>query len=120
MKDKGKISRRAFVKGATASVAVTTTAFGNSDKKNKPLKQISKKKDRIKKKVLSAVDNLRDDLIKLVCETVRIPSVTPGYPGPQYDSSDGGETKVAKYLKPVLEEIGLETDMWEQEKIVPT
>ena len=116
MKDKGKISRRAFVKGATASVAVTTTAFGNSDKKNKPLKQISKKKDRIKKKVLSAVDNLRDDLIKLVCETVRIPSVTPGYPGPQYDSSDGGETKVAKYLKPVLEEIGLETDMWEQEK----
>jgi len=116
MKDKGKISRRAFVKGATASLAVTTTAFGNSDKKNKPLKQISKKKNQIKKKVLTAVDNLRDDLIQLVCETVKIPSVTPGYPGPKYDSADGGETKVAKYLKPVLEEIGLKTDMWEQEK----
>jgi len=45
MKDKSKISRRDFIKSATASVTATTAVFGDSDKEDKPLRQIPKKKN---------------------------------------------------------------------------
>lgn len=70
----------------------------------------------LKENLLKAVDSLKDDLIKLTCDLVKIPSVNPNYPGEVYEEILGGETDVASFLRPILEEIGLETDMWEEEK----
>ena len=70
----------------------------------------------VRQNVLKAVDSLKDDLVQLVCDTVKIPSVNPTYPGEVYEETLGGETKVAEFLKPLLEDIGLKTDMWEKEK----
>jgi len=66
--------------------------------------------------VMTQVTSLKDELVKLVSDLVKIPSVNPTYPGEVYEKTIGGETKVAEFLKPVLEGIGLETDMWEKEK----
>jgi acetylornithine deacetylase len=69
--------------------------------------------------VLRAVDSLKDELVQLVCDTVRIPSVPPMAAG--FGSSDttveiSGETRVNHVLKPAMESCGLETDLWEVEK----
>ncbi len=72
--------------------------------------------EKIRKKVIEEVENLKDELVTLVSDTVKIPSVNPTYPGQIHEETIGGETKVAQYLKPVMESIGLETDLWEQEK----
>lgn len=71
---------------------------------------------KVKEVVLAVVDNLKDELVRLVCDTVKIPSVNPTYPGEVYEETLGGETKVAEFLKPVMESIGLKTDMVEEEK----
>ena len=75
--------------------------------------------DQVRTNVLRAVDSLKDELVQLVCDTVRIPSVTPMSAG--FGSSDtvveiSGETQVNHALKPVMESCGLETDLWEVEK----
>ena len=66
--------------------------------------------------IIREVDNLKDELIQLVSDAVKIPSINPTYPGEVYQDTLGGETKVAEFLKPLLEDIGLKTDMWEKEK----
>ncbi len=66
--------------------------------------------------IIREVDNLKDELIQLVSDAVKIPSINPTYPGEVYEETLGGETKVAEFLKPLLEDIGLKTDMWEKEK----
>ena len=73
----------------------------------------------VRTNVLRAVDSLKDELVQLVCDTVRIPSVTPMSAG--FGSSDtaveiSGETRVNHAFKPVMESCGLETDLWEVEK----
>jgi len=72
--------------------------------------------ERIKNDIITEVENLKDELIKLVVDTVRIPSINPTYPGIVREEVLGGESKVCEYLKPVMESIGLETDLWEEEK----
>jgi acetylornithine deacetylase/succinyl-diaminopimelate desuccinylase family protein len=74
---------------------------------------------KVRTNVLRAVESLKDELVQLVCDTVRIPSVTPLTAG--LGSSDtmaeiSGETKVNHTIKPVMESCGLETDLWEVEK----
>lgn len=71
---------------------------------------------KVKEVVLAVVDSLKDDLVQLACDTVKIPSVNPTFPGVVYEEALGGETRVAEFLKPLLEDIGLKTDMWEKEK----
>jgi len=71
---------------------------------------------KVKKDVLEKVNSLKDELVQLVVDTVKIPSINPTYPGQVYEETLGGETRVAEFLKPVMESVGLETDMWEQEK----
>jgi acetylornithine deacetylase len=72
--------------------------------------------DKVKQDVLAAVDGLKDELIKLTVDTVKIPSVNPTYSGIVREEVIGGETRVNEYLKPVMETIGLKTDMWEEEE----
>ena len=75
--------------------------------------------NQVRTNVLRAVDSLKDELVQLVCDMVRIPSVTAMPAG--NSSGDtvvevSGETRVNHFLKPVLESCGLETDLWEVEK----
>lgn len=71
---------------------------------------------KIQDDILSTVNSLEKELINLCCNMVRIPSVNPTYTGEIYERWIGGETKVAEFLKPQFENIGLETDIWEEEK----
>ena len=71
---------------------------------------------KLKAEILAKVDDSKGELVQLVVDTVKIPSVNPTYPDQVYEEVVGGESKVAEFLKPVMEGIGLETDMWEQEK----
>ena len=67
-------------------------------------------------KILQQVDSLKDELIKLVCDTVKIPSVNPTYPGIKYEDVIGNESKVNEYMEPVMKDMGLKTDLFEEEK----
>jgi len=74
---------------------------------------------KVRTNVLKAVDSLKDELVQLVCDTVRIPSCTSMLEGS--GSSDttvemSGETRVNHAFKPVMESCGLETDLWEVQK----
>lgn len=69
--------------------------------------------------VLQAVDSLKDELVQLVCETVRIPS-EPSMPA-GLSSSDAsvevsGETVVNHVLKTAMQSFGMEADLWEVER----
>ena len=70
----------------------------------------------VSRSIIREVDNLKDELIQLVSDIVKIPSVNPTYPGEVYEETLSGETRVAEFLKPVMEDVGLKTDMWEKEK----
>lgn len=69
-----------------------------------------------KEKILNEVDRLRGDLVQLACQMIQIPSVNPTLDNVNYDEFIGGETRVNEYLRPILKDIGLETDLWEVEK----
>jgi len=69
-----------------------------------------------KESVFRQIDLLKDDLLNLVIETVKIRSINPTYTGVSYEEELGGETRVNEYVKPVMEKIGLTTDLFEQEK----
>lgn len=71
---------------------------------------------KVKQDVLAAVDGMGDELLDLVADTVRIPSVNPSYPGEVYDEVLGGESAVNEFLRPVMEDAGLTTDLWEEDK----
>jgi len=75
--------------------------------------------DQVRADVLSAVDSLKDELVQLLCDIVRIPSVT-GMPADPCSDDDlpevSGETQVNHVLKLVMESFGLDTDLWEVEK----
>jgi acetylornithine deacetylase len=73
--------------------------------------------DDVGKRILSAVEELEDELVELVSRMVQIPSITPNYgAGIVKEEVLGGETRVNELVQPVMESIGLETDMWEAEK----
>jgi len=66
--------------------------------------------------VINNVDKLKDDAIGLLQNLIRIPSVNPAYPGVNYDDVVGGERKCNEYLAQYFYKIGLEPDLWEEEK----
>jgi acetylornithine deacetylase/succinyl-diaminopimelate desuccinylase family protein len=70
----------------------------------------------VKKDVVAAVDDLRDELVRLVSDIVQIPSVNPTQPGAVEEEAIGGESRVNEFLKPVMDAIGLKTDLWEAEE----
>lgn len=70
----------------------------------------------VKQKVFAQIESMQNEIIGLVQDTVRIPSVNPTYGGMDYAATVGGETKVNEFMKPIMESIGLKTDMWAVEK----
>ena len=70
----------------------------------------------VKEALIRGVDVLKDELIQLTADTVRIPSINPTYPGQVYMDTLGGETEVNEFVKPLLEGLGMTTDLWEEEE----
>ena len=69
----------------------------------------------IRERVLAEVDALADELVQMTIDTVRIPSVNPTYPGIDREAALGGESRVNEFCQPLMEAVGLETDLWEAE-----
>lgn len=65
----------------------------------------------VKNKIFNAVDNLEEDIVKAVSDMVKIKSVTPGFNWNDPENEDG-ETNVNKYTQKIMEDIGLETDLF--------
>jgi acetylornithine deacetylase len=58
------------------------------------------------------VEGLRDDIVAALRSVIRVPSVTPRYPGEDYDSLVGGEGEVARALGALYERAGCEVDLF--------
>lgn len=65
--------------------------------------------------VLAEIDAMRDDILDTLAAVVRVPSITPKYPGLNYDETVGGETRANQVLIPAYEAAGCEIDMWAEE-----
>lgn len=65
--------------------------------------------------VLAQIDALRDEMIATIQELVRIPSVTPKYPGLDVGPYLGGESRCNEALAPYFAAAGAQTDLWEEE-----
>lgn len=69
-----------------------------------------------KQQVMQMVDKMQDEIVSLLSDLVRIPSVNPGYPGTDYDKLVGGETACNKRLAQAYHKIGCQVDFVEKEK----
>jgi acetylornithine deacetylase len=65
--------------------------------------------------VLDEIDRLADDVVATLATLVRIPSVTPRYPGIDFATMVGGETRCNLALQPSLTAAGCTVDLWEEE-----
>ena len=65
--------------------------------------------------VLAQIEAMRDEITATLQTLVRIPSITPKYPGLDYDEVVGGEKRCNEALIPTLEAAGAEIDLWEEE-----
>ena len=70
----------------------------------------------VKDRLLVAVEDLAEELVRLTTETIRIPSVNPTLDTVVREEVIGGESQVNQFLQPVMAEMGLETDLWEEER----
>ena len=70
----------------------------------------------IKLDIEKAVEQLQEDMIRVISDTLKIPSINPIIDPELKEERIGGETRVNEYLKPVMESVGLRTDLWEVEK----
>jgi formylaminopyrimidine deformylase len=68
-----------------------------------------------KKKVLDKIDELSDEILGVLSELVRIPSISPNYPDVDRAAVLGGESKVSKALTDHYRQIGCEVDLVEVE-----
>jgi acetylornithine deacetylase len=72
----------------------------------------SNDQDALSHDVCAAVEALRDELVGSVAEAVRIPSVTPTYPGVDYDEHIGAEARVSRLIERLLTTAGAQTDVF--------
>ncbi len=66
--------------------------------------------------VLQTIDAMRDEIVSLTAELVRIPSVNPRYPGMDYQKEVGGETACNQKLATAYRAAGCAVDFVEREK----
>jgi acetylornithine deacetylase/succinyl-diaminopimelate desuccinylase family protein len=62
--------------------------------------------------IVGCVDELRSDLVAAVTEAVRIPSITPNYPGESYGDLLGGEAAVAQLVGARYKQAGCDIDIF--------
>ena len=65
--------------------------------------------------VLAQIDAMRDEIVAAIQELVRIPSVTPKYPGLDVTPYVGGEGRCNEALAPHFADAGAQNDLWEEE-----
>jgi acetylornithine deacetylase len=65
--------------------------------------------------ILAHVDALHDDMVEALQALVRIPSVTPKYPGLDVTPYVGGESRCNEKLAELFERAGARNDLWEEE-----
>lgn len=75
--------------------------------------------ENIQRDVLATIDEMREEIIQLASNMVKIPSVNPNYDGVNKAEVIGGEKNVQLFLKPIFEGICDEVDMWEVEEHRP-
>jgi acetylornithine deacetylase len=63
--------------------------------------------------ILSKVDAMRDEIVAVLSQLVRIPSVSPNYPELDKEKFLGGESRCNAALAEHFRGIGCEVDMWE-------
>jgi acetylornithine deacetylase/succinyl-diaminopimelate desuccinylase family protein len=63
-------------------------------------------------RVLTAVEDAREDLLQAISEAVRIPSVNPRYPGQVYENVVGGEGQVSRFVADIYRALGAEVDVF--------
>ena len=66
-------------------------------------------------RVLAQIDDLRDEAVAALQHLVRIPSVTPKYPGLDVTPYVGGETRCNEALAELFAAAGTRNDLWEEE-----
>jgi acetylornithine deacetylase len=71
--------------------------------------------DDLVKHLSAQIDAMRDDILATLSKTVQTPSITPKYPGLNYDELVGGETRANETLRPTYEAAGAMIDQWEEE-----
>ena len=64
------------------------------------------------KQILAAVDALGDDLVAAVSAAIRIRSISPRYPGQQFEDHVGKEGDVARFMSTLYERAGCEIDLF--------
>ncbi|MBW2122597.1 MAG: ArgE/DapE family deacylase [Deltaproteobacteria bacterium] len=72
--------------------------------------------ERQRSTVLNKIDEIRDDVLEILKEIIRIPSITPKYPGVRREEVLGGETLCNQTLSRFYEQIGCRVDLWEEER----
>lgn len=70
--------------------------------------------DEIRNKIFESVDNLEKDLVNAVSDMVKIKSVNPNFDPTA--KNENGETNVNKYTQKLMENMGLETDLFSIEE----
>lgn len=68
-----------------------------------------------KARVLSQIDQDQAEVIEVLSELVRIPSVNPNYPGVDRNEVLGGESRCNEALARRCAQIGCEIDLWEEQ-----
>lgn len=64
---------------------------------------------------IATIDAMRDEILETLAGLVRIPSITPKYPGIDYDEIVGGESRCNQALRSTYEAAGCQIDMWAEE-----
>jgi len=59
------------------------------------------------------VEEMRDEIVNLTSELVKIPSVNPNYIGVKYEDVVGGEKKANEFLAKKIKDWGCKIDLWE-------
>lgn len=65
--------------------------------------------------VLAEIDAMEGEILDALSELVRIPSITPKYPGLDYDEHVGGESRCNQALSATFAAAGCEIDLWAEE-----
>jgi acetylornithine deacetylase/succinyl-diaminopimelate desuccinylase family protein len=67
-------------------------------------------------RIVAQVDGLVDELVAAVAAAVQIPSITPRYPGQDYDEVVGGEGRVSRFVADVYRGAGAQVDVFALEQ----
>lgn len=69
----------------------------------------------IKKLIMEKVSCMRDEMVGILCDIVRIPSVNLVIAGSEADNYRGKEGDVNRYIAGIMESMGLAIDLWEED-----